>query len=73
MKARSFTQTVGRDRLSALRYEAQELIQDVRSQMRHKPQSDSDEEGDEIEDLVEVAALQLDSALAQAAEEHRTP
>ena len=69
----SFTQTVGRDRLSALRYEAQELIQDVRSQMRHKPQSDSDEEGDEIEDLVEVAALQLDSALAQAAEEHRTP
>jgi len=39
----------------------------VRSQMRYK-QDATDAEGDQIEDLVEVAALNLDGMLAQAAE-----
>lgn len=58
----------GRDRVSTLRYRAQALIQDVRTQMRYK-QDAADADGDQIEDLVEVAALGLDGMLAQAVEE----
>ena len=54
--------------MSVLRYQVQELIQDVRTQMRYKKKDALDEEGDEIEDLVEVAALSLDGMLAQAVE-----
>jgi predicted PurR-regulated permease PerM len=61
------SQPAGRDRLSALRYRAHELVQDVRSQMRYK-QDATDAEGDQIEDLVEVAALNLEGMLAQAVE-----
>lgn len=61
-------QPASRDQVGALQYQAHELIQDVRSQMRYKPQDASDEENDEIEDLIEVAALRLDEALAQAGE-----
>jgi predicted PurR-regulated permease PerM len=56
----------GREPIDALRYQAQELLQDVRTQMRYKPQKASDQEDDKIEDLVEVAALGLDDFLAQA-------
>ena len=57
--------------MSVLRYQAQELVQDVRSQMRYK-QDAADAEGDHIEDLVEVAALGLDGMLAQAVEAQGT-
>jgi predicted PurR-regulated permease PerM len=60
-------QPAGRDRASLLRYRARDLVQDVRSQMRYK-QDAADAEGDQIEDLVEVAAVSLESLLAQAAE-----
>ena len=64
-------QPVGRDRVSMLRYRAHDLVQDVRSQMRYKQDSE-DAEGDRIEDLVEVAALSLESLLAQAVEAEET-
>ena len=64
-------QPVGRDRVSMLRYRAHDLVQDVRSQMRYK-QDAADAEGDRIEDLVEVAALSLESLLAQAVEAEET-
>jgi predicted PurR-regulated permease PerM len=60
-----FDQPAGRDRVSVLHYQVQELIQDVRIQMRYKKKDALDKEGDEIEDLVEVAALGLDGMLAQ--------
>jgi predicted PurR-regulated permease PerM len=59
-----FSQPTGRDPVSVLRYRAHELVQDVRSQMRYKQQA-TDAEGDQIEDLVEVAALSLEGLLAQ--------
>ncbi|MGE5603438.1 MAG: AI-2E family transporter, partial [Nitrososphaerales archaeon] len=61
----------GRDRASVLRYRARDLVQDVRSQMRYK-QDAADAAGDQIEDLVEVAALGLESLLAQAVEAQET-
>ena len=61
-------QPAGRDRVGVLRYQVQELIQDVRTQMRYKKKDALDKEGDEIEDLVEVAALGLDGMLAQDVE-----
>lgn len=64
-------QPAGRGQVSVLRYRARELVQDVRSQMRDK-QDAADAEGDQIEDLVEVAALNLESLLAQAAEAKAT-
>jgi predicted PurR-regulated permease PerM len=67
-EAAELEQPAGRDRVSVLRYQTQELIQDVRAQMRYKPQNALDEEGDAIEDLVEVAALSLDGVLARAVE-----
>jgi predicted PurR-regulated permease PerM len=67
-EAAQLEQPAGRDRVSLLRHQALELIQDVRTQMRYKQQNALDEEGDEIEDLVEVAALHLDGVLTQAVE-----
>lgn len=61
-------QPAGRDRVGVLRYQVQELIQDVRTQMRYKKKDALDKEGDEIEDLVEVAAVGLDGMLAQEVE-----
>jgi predicted PurR-regulated permease PerM len=61
-------QTVGRDQVSVLRYQVQELIQDVRSQMRYKQPENSEDGNDAIEDLVEVAALGLEGILSQAVE-----
>ena len=67
-EAAQLEQPAGRDRVGVLRYQAQELIQDVRTQMRYKQHNALDEEGDAIEDLVEVAALSLDGVLAQVVE-----
>ena len=53
----------GRDRLSVLRYETNELVQDVRSQIRHKEGVPS-ATADELEDEVEAIALDLQSYLA---------
>ncbi|HVC92965.1 MAG TPA: AI-2E family transporter [Pirellulales bacterium] len=59
-------QPEGRDRLSRLRYEAQELIRDVRLQVRHKSESSNDV-SDEREESIESIARDLDLALAQSA------
>lgn len=53
----------GQDRLSVLRYETSELVQDVRSQVRHK-EGVSSAITDELEDEVEAIALDLESYLA---------
>lgn len=53
----------GRDRLSVLRYEANQLVQDVRNQVRHKDEMPS-ALADGLEDEVEAIALDLESYLA---------
>lgn len=55
----------GRDYLSKLRYEAQELVRDVRKQIRHKEEEVS-EHTDAVEDEIESIATDLDSILARA-------
>lgn len=62
-KALEPDQPVGRDTVSDLRFEAQEIVQDVRLQVRHKetPASGAD---DRIEDAVEAIATRIDEALA---------
>ncbi len=54
----------GRDHTSVVRYETQQLIKDIRKQVRHKS-TNVTAESDELEDLVESIALDLDSVLAQ--------
>lgn len=54
----------GRDHTSVVRYETQQLIKDIRKQVRHKSATVT-AESDELEDLVESIALDLDSVLAQ--------
>jgi predicted PurR-regulated permease PerM len=58
----------GRDQVSLLRYEAQELVQDIRKRIRHK-EIDASVESDEIDDVLETIASDLDSALALARQE----
>lgn len=53
---------MGRDRTSAMRYEIQELISDIRSQSR-KRRSGENEELLELEDALETIALDLDILL----------
>lgn len=53
-----------RDRVSSLRYEAQELILDVRKQVREKSTA-LDQTSDRIEDTMEAVVQDLDSILAQ--------
>jgi predicted PurR-regulated permease PerM len=53
----------GRDRLSVLRYETNQLVQDVRNQVRNKEGMPS-ARTDELEDEVEAIALDLESYLA---------
>jgi predicted PurR-regulated permease PerM len=55
----------GRDRLSVLRAEAQELAQDARNQLRGKP-ADLIDDGETFEDTLEALATDLDALLAQA-------
>ncbi len=54
----------GRDTISTLRYEAQDLVQDVRKQIRTKDAEVNARE-DRIEDSMEAIAVDLDSILAQ--------
>jgi predicted PurR-regulated permease PerM len=56
----------GRDYLSMLRYEAQELVGDVRRQVRTK-EGVADAEADQVEDSLEAIATDLDSLLALGA------
>jgi predicted PurR-regulated permease PerM len=55
----------GRDYLSKLRYEAQELVRDVRRQIRNKEEETTDHT-DAVEDEIEAIATDLDSILARA-------
>jgi hypothetical protein len=58
----------GRNYLSRLRYEAQDLIQDLRKQARHK-KGGSDEKVSQVEnvmDEIEAITTNLDTLLAQA-------
>jgi len=57
---------IGRDRLSILRLQAQELAQDVRKRVRVKEES-AEEVEDQVEDALEAIALDLDGLLAQVA------
>lgn len=52
----------GRDQLSVLRYEVQDLVQDIRKQIRFKEAAAS-AESDQIEDLLETIAADLDQVL----------
>jgi predicted PurR-regulated permease PerM len=55
----------GRDAVSSLRYEAQDLVMDVRKHIRNK-ESELDDRADQIEDAMEAIVQDLDSILAQA-------
>lgn len=54
----------GRDMISTLRYEAQDLALDVRKQVRDK-ETELNEHTDQIEDAMEAIVQDLDSILAQ--------
>jgi len=58
----------GRDSLSALRLEVQELALDIRKQVRQKG-GDASQEEDQVEDTIEEIANDLDTLLAQVSEE----
>jgi predicted PurR-regulated permease PerM len=58
----------GRDYISRLRYEAQDLVLDVRKQLRRK-NDPSNESNDQIEDSIEKIASQLDLILDQISQE----
>jgi predicted PurR-regulated permease PerM len=55
----------GRNAVSSLRYEAQNLVMDVRKQIRKK-ETELDNSADQIEDAMESIVQDLDSILAQA-------
>jgi predicted PurR-regulated permease PerM len=57
----------GRDRLSQLRYDAQEFVVDIRNLAQHKATGSVQSELDPVEDSLEAIAMELDQALAQAA------
>jgi predicted PurR-regulated permease PerM len=57
----------GRDRLSKLRYEAQEYVVDIRNLAQHKQTGTVQAEFDQVEDTLEAIAMDLDRALAEAA------
>jgi predicted PurR-regulated permease PerM len=56
----------GRGELSVVRYAVQELTQDVRKQLREKPES-VERADDAVEDAIESLAADLDTLLARAA------
>lgn len=58
----------GRDRVSVVRLEAQELARDVRKLLRDKPEAAA-AEVDQVEDAIETLATDLDALLAQVAPE----
>src|SRR5512143_160114 len=57
----------GRDRLSKLRYDAQELVVDIRNRAQHKATGSAQSELDPVEDALEDIAMELDQVLAQTA------
>ena len=57
----------GRDQISLLRYEAQDLALDVRKQLRQKEDL-TDQDADRVEDDIEAIAANLDRILAELAE-----
>jgi predicted PurR-regulated permease PerM len=57
-------QPEGRDRLSILRYQAQELVTDVRKQLRQR-EDQVEDDSDALEDMIETIATDLDSVLAE--------
>jgi len=57
----------GRDRLSKLRYDAQEFVVDIRNLARKKATGSAESEVDPLEDALEAIAMELDQTLAQAA------
>jgi len=60
------TPPVGRDSISVLRYEASELIRDIRKQVRQKDTLLVEDPSDQIEDAIETIVNDLDSILAHA-------
>jgi predicted PurR-regulated permease PerM len=62
--ANSLAKQAGRDLTSALRYEVQDLIGDVRKQLRKKG-ARSNDANDQIEDAIEALAIELDVFLSQ--------
>jgi predicted PurR-regulated permease PerM len=57
----------GRDRLSKLRFDAQEYVVDIRNHARRKETGTVEAELDQVEDTLEMIAVDLDRALAAAA------
>jgi hypothetical protein len=57
----------GRDRLSKLRYEAQEYVVDIRNLAQHKQTGTVQAELEQVEDALETIAMDLDRTLAEAA------
>lgn len=59
-----------RDRIGVLRYETQELVNDVRKAIRRRDEElpEADEQSETVEDRLEAIALDLDSLLAQLRE-----
>jgi predicted PurR-regulated permease PerM len=55
----------GRDQISLLQYEVQELIMDIRKQIRHK-EADTKIDHDQVEDLLETIAVDLDHVLVKS-------
>ncbi len=62
----------GRDRLSKLRYDAQELVVDVRKLIRRKETTTEQTSTADLEDAIEAIALDLDSMLAQTTPGNRS-
>jgi predicted PurR-regulated permease PerM len=64
--------TFGRDRTSVLRLEAREIAEDVRKQLRNSAVTDTpteaklNQEEQQVEDMIEAIALDLDTLLAQS-------
>lgn len=54
-----------RNQFSVLRLEAQDLINDVRKQVRHEGGTMADPDAERAEDLLEAIVLDLDSLLTQ--------
>jgi len=59
----------GRDRLSVLRYDTQELVQDFRKQAHQAPETAGTEKGEDLEDKLEALAADLEQLLAQTTPE----
>src|SRR5512143_2280557 len=65
-QASGLEEPAGRDRLSKLRFEAQEYVVDIRNYARRKETGTVQAELDQVEDTLEAIAMDLDRALAEA-------